>query len=166
MNETIRNSEVVFLLAATTVAEIIFANYLPAALYLDLSLVFVLYIGWNSSPSKGAVSGIAFGLLQDAISGIFLGLNGLSKTLMGFGGAYLSKWLLLEGLVARGILIGLLSAVDEGIVVGMRALLGQTIQQEVWLRILIQVPVTGIVGAVIFHFYDRIKFPEKDFRQV
>ncbi len=156
----------VLLLAATTVAEVVFANYLPAALYLDLSLVLVLYIGWNSSPSKGAVSGIAFGLLQDAVSGIFLGLNGLSKTLMGFGGAYLSKWLLLEGLVARGVLIGLLSAVDEGIVVGMRALLGQTIQQEVWLRILIQVPVTGIVGAVIFHFYDRIKFPEKDFRQI
>ncbi len=166
MNESIRNSEVVLLLAATTVAEVVFANYLPAALYLDLSLVLVLYIGWNSSPSKGAVSGIAFGLLQDAVSGIFLGLNGLSKTLMGFGGAYLSKWLLLEGLVARGVLIGLLSAVDEGIVVGMRALLGQTIQQEVWLRILIQVPVTGIVGAVIFHFYDRIKFPEKDFRQI
>ena len=166
MNESIRNSEVALLLAATTVAEVVFANYLPAALYLDLSLVLVLYIGWNSSPSKGAVSGIAFGLLQDAVSGIFLGLNGLSKTLMGFGGAYLSKWLLLEGLVARGVLIGLLSAVDEGIVVGMRALLGQTIQQEVWLRILIQVPVTGIVGAVIFHFYDRIKFPEKDFRQI
>ena len=165
MNETIRNPEVVLLLAATAVAEIVFANYLQAALYLDLSLVFALYIGWNSSPAKGAVSGIAFGLLQDAISGIYLGLNGLSKTLMGFGGAYLSKWLFLEGLFARCVLIGFLSAVDEGIVVGMRAVLGQTIQQEVWLRILIQVPVTGIAGGVIFHFYDRIKFPEKDFRQ-
>ena len=85
---------------------------------------------------------------------------------MGFGGAYLSKWLVLEGLPARCVLIGLLSAVDEGIVVGMRALLGQTIQPEIWLRILIQVPVTGIAGGVIFHFYDRIKFPEKNFRQL
>ena len=166
MNETLRNSEVVLLLAATAVAEIVFANYLPVALHLDLSLVLALYIGWNSSPTKGAVSGFAFGLLQDATSGIYLGLNGLSKTLMGFGGSYLRKWLLLEGLLARCVLIGLLSVVDEGIVVGMRALLGQTIQQEVWLRILIQVPVTGIAGGVIFHFYDRIKFPEKDFRQV
>jgi len=118
LNETLRNSEVVLLLAATAVAEIVFANYLPVALYLDLSLVLALYIGWNSSPAKGAVSGFAFGLLQDAISGIYLGLNGLSKTLMGFGGAYLSKWLLLEGLPARCVLIGLLSVVDEGIVVG------------------------------------------------
>ncbi|MCZ6877848.1 MAG: rod shape-determining protein MreD, partial [Acidobacteria bacterium] len=101
MNETIRNSEVVLLLAATAVAEIVFANYFPAALYLDLSLVLALYIGWNSSPAKGAVRGFTFGLLKDAISGIYLGLNGLSKTLMGFGGSYLSKWLVLEGFPAR-----------------------------------------------------------------
>ena len=99
-------------MAATAVAEIVFANYLPAALYLDVSLVLALYIGWNSSPAKGAISGFSFGLLQDAISGIYLGLNGLSKTLMGFGGAYLSKWLLLEGLLARCVLIGFLSAVS------------------------------------------------------
>ena len=167
MNEIIRNTEVVVLLAATAVAEIVFANYFPAAIYgLDLSLVFALYIGWHSSPTKGAVCGITFGLLKDAISGIYLGLNGLSKTLMGFGGAYLSKWLLLEGLPARCVLIGLLSALDEGIVVGMGALLGQTIQREIWLRTLIQVPVTGVAGGVIFHVYDRFKFPEKDFRRL
>ncbi len=166
MNETIRNSEVVLLLAATAVAEIVFANYFPAALYLDLSLVLALYIGWNSSPAKGAVRGFTFGLLKDAISGIYLGLNGLSKTLMGFGGSYLSKWLLLEGFPARCVLIGLLSVLDDGIVVGMGALLGQTIQREMWLRTLIQAPITGIAGGLVFHVYDRFKFPQKDFRRL
>ncbi len=166
MNETIRNTEVAFLLAATAVAEIVFANYFPAALYLDLSLVLALYIGWNSTPVKGAVRGFTFGLLKDAISGIYLGLNGLSKTLMGCGGSYLSKWLLLEGFPARCVLIGFLSALDDGIVVGMGALLGQTIQREIWLRTLIQAPVTGVAGGVVFHVYDRIKFPEKDFRRL
>jgi len=166
LNEIIHNTEVVLLLAATAVAEIVFANYFPAALYLDISLVLALYIGWNSSPAKGAVRGFAFGLLKDAISGIYLGLNGFSKTLMGFGGSYLSKWLLLEGFPARCVLIGLLSALDEGIVVGMGALLGQTIQREMWLRTLIQVPVTGVAGSVLFQVYDRFKFPQKDFRRL
>lgn len=156
----------VVLLAVTAVAESLFANYFSAALYLDLPLVFTLYIGWYSSPTRGALCGVGFGWLQDAISGIYLGLNGLSKTLMGFAGAYLSKWLLLEGLLGRSVLIGFLSLLDDAIVVGMSALLGQTIQQEFWLRTLLQMPVTGLVGGVIFALYDRFKFPEKDFRQL
>ncbi|MDA2934489.1 rod shape-determining protein MreD [Acidobacteria bacterium AH-259-D05] len=166
MNEIIRNSEVVLLLAITAVVESLFANYFPVALYLDLPLVFALYIGWYSSPARGAVCGIGFGWLQDAISGIYLGLNGLTKTLMGFGAAYLRKWLIMEGLLARSVLIGLLSLLDDTIVVGIRALLGQTIQQETWVRILIQMPVTGLAGGLFFFIYDRFKFPEKDFRQL
>ena len=166
MNQIIRNSEVVVLLALTAVTESLFANYLPAALYLDLALIFALYIGWYSSPARGAICGIGFGLLQDAISGIYLGLNGLTKTLMGFGASYLSKWLLMEGLLARCVLIALLSLADDLLVVGMRALVGQTIQQEIWLRILIRVPVTGVAGGVFFFVYDRVKFPEKDFSQL
>ena len=114
------------------------------------ALIFALYIGWYSSPARGAICGIGFGLLQDAISGIYLGLNGLTKTLMGFGASYLSKWLLMEGLLARCVLIALLSLADDLLVVGMRALVGQTIQQEIWLRILIRVPVTGVAGGFSF----------------
>ena len=165
MNQTIRNSEVVVLLALTAVTESLFANYFPAALYLDLALIFALYIGWYSSPARGAICGVGFGLLQDAISGIYLGINGLTKTLMGFGASYLSKWLLMEGLLARCFLIALLSLTDDLLVVGIRALVGQTIQQEIWLRTLIRVPVTGVAGGVFFCIYDRIKFPEKDFSQ-
>ena len=166
MNAAVRNPEIVALLALTAVDEIVLANYFPEFLYLDLPLAFTLYIGWYSSPPKGALSGVAFGWLQDAVSGTFLGLNGLSKTLLGFGGSYLSKWLVLEGFVARCVLIGVLSAVDNAVVVGMGALLGQPIQQGVWLRVLVEVPITGVCGGSVFHFYDRVKFPEKDFRRL
>ena len=166
MNQIIRNSEVAVLLALTAVTESLFANYLPVALSLDLSLIFALYVGWYSSPARGAVCGIGFGWLQDAISGLYLGLNGLTKTLMGFGAAYLSKWLVMEGLLAHCVLIGLLSLVDDLLVVGIRALLGQTIQQEIWLRILFRIPITGIAGGLFFFVYDRFKFPEKNFSQL
>ena len=131
MNQIIRNSEVVVLLAFSAMTESLFANYLPVALYLDLPLIFTLYVGWCSSPARGAACGIGFGWLQDAIAGIYLGLNGLTKTLMGFTASYLSKWLGMGGLLVRCVLIGLLSLVDDLLVMGIRALLGQTIQQEV-----------------------------------
>ncbi len=165
MNQIVRNSEVAVLLALTAVTESLFANYLPVALYLDLPLIFALYVGWHSSPSRGALCGIGFGWLQDAISGIYLGVNGLTKTIMGFGASYLSKWLLVEGLLARCILIGLLSLADDLLVAGMRALLGQTVHPEIWLRMLIRVPITGVAGGIFFFVYDWVKFPEKDFSQ-
>lgn len=165
MNAVIRNLEVVLLLVATAVAQIVFANYFPQALYLDLPLLFALYIGWHGSPAKGALCGTAFGWLQDAISGTYLGLNGLSKTLIGFGGSYLSKWLVLEGFWARCIVIGVLSLVDNSVVAGMGVLLGQPIVQKVWLWILVEVSVTGLLGGGIFQIYDRLKFPPKDFRR-
>ncbi len=165
MNQIIRNSEVVVLLAFAAMTESLFANYLPVALYLDLPLIFTLYVGWCSSPARGAACGIGFGWLQDAIAGIYLGFNGLTKTLMGFTASYLSKWLVMEGLLVRCVLIGLLSLVDDLLVVGIRALLGQTIQQEVWLRILLRIPITGAAGGIFFLVYDRFKFPEKDFSQ-
>lgn len=163
MNAAIRNSEVVFALAITSVAQIVFANYLPLALYLDLPLLFTLYIGWHSSPFKGAVCGTAFGWVQDAISGTYLGFNGLSKTLVGFSAPYLNKWLVLEGFWARCLVIGALSVVDNSMVIGMRFLMEQAIQEGIWLRVLVEVPVTGVLGGTIFQFCDHIKFPHKGF---
>jgi rod shape-determining protein MreD len=165
LNQIVRNSEVAVLLALTAMTQSLFANYLPVALYLDLPLIFTLYIGWYSSPARGAICGIGFGWLQDAISGIYLGFNGLTKTLIGYTASYLSKWLVMEGLLARCVLIGLLSLADDLLVVAIRALLGQTIQQAVWLRILFRVPITGVAGGIFFLVYDRVKFPEKDFSQ-
>ena len=144
----------------------LFANYFPTALYLDLPLVLTLYVGWHSSPVKGAGCGVAFGWLQDAISGIFLGLNGLSKTLLGFGGSYLSRWLVLDAPLSKCAMLAGLCVLDNAVVVGMGALLGQPVPQGIWLRSAIEVPVTGIAGALICGIYDRFKFPPKDFRQL
>ena len=165
MNQTIRNSEVVVLLTLTAMTESLFANYIPLAPYLDLPLIFTLFVGWYSSPVRGAACGIGFGWLQDVISGIYLGLNGFSKTLGGFTASHLSKWVAMEGLLARCFLVGILSLGNDLLVVGIRALLEQTIQQEIWLQILFKMPITGVAGGIFFFVYGRVKFPEKNFSQ-
>ncbi len=166
MNETIGKKEIAVLLAITAVVGSVFTSYIPGAVYLDLPLVFTLYIGWHSSPAKGAASGAIFGWLQDAVFGMFLGLNGSSKTILGFLGAYLSKWLVLEQLFARFVMLGLLSLLDNVMVAGIAIILGQPLPHGFWLRTLIEIPVTGVAGGIIFQVYDRMKFPQKDFRRL
>ena len=166
MNETIGKKEIAVLLTLTAVVGSVFTSYFPGVAYLDLSLVFTLYIGWHSPPAKGAACGSLFGWLQDAIFGMFLGLNGSSKTILGFLGAYLGKWLVLEQLFARFVMLGFLSFLDNGIVAGIATLLGQPLPHGFWLRTLIEIPVTGVAGGIIFQVYDRVKFPQKDFRRL
>ncbi len=166
MNETIGKKEIAVLLAITAVVGSVFTSYIPGAVYLDLPLVFTLYVGWYSSPTKGAACGAMFGWLQDAVFGMFLGLNGSSKTILGFMGAYLSKWLVLEQLFARFVMLGLLSILDNGMVAGIAIILGQPLPHGFWLRALIEIPVTGVAGGIIFQVYDRMKLPRKDFRRL
>lgn len=166
MAATVGTVESLGLLIVVAGLQFVFANYWPPALYVDFSLILVLYIGWYSSPFRGALWGMAFGLIQDWILGGLWGLNGLSKTVLGFSAHYLSMWVMLEGVVARLVLITLLSLLDSGIVYGMLHLLGQPLGQGVWTYALIKALVTGVAGGLIFRLYDRVKFPPKDFRRI
>ncbi|MGH9339190.1 MAG: rod shape-determining protein MreD [Acidobacteriota bacterium] len=166
MEITIHKLEFVLVLISVVALEIIFANYLPLALHFDLYLVFALYIGWYSTPVKGALSGVTLGLIQDAITGIYLGLNGLSKTVLGFAGAYLGRRVTFESFLSRVILIGMLSLIDRVLILVMLLLLNQPLVEGFWMNALIKATVTGVLGGVIFSIYDRLKHPRKDFRRL
>ncbi len=49
----------------------------------DLLLMIVLYIGFKSGPLRGELSGFLSGLLEDIFSGNLIGINALSKTILG-----------------------------------------------------------------------------------
>ena len=164
--QSFRTIQVLIFLAVTAATQILFNSYLPEALYLDLPLVVVLCIGWHSPPVKAATCGIVFGLMQDTISGIALGFNGLSKTILGFGASYLGSWITLEGISSRLLLIGLLSLLDGAIVYSMFHILQQPSTHTLWPDAVITVPVTAIGGELFFRTYDRIKSPPKDFRHI
>lgn len=164
--QSFRKIEVLILWVATAAAQILFSNYFPEAPYLDLPLIVVLCIGWHSPPSKAATCGILFGLMQDIISGIAWGFNGLSKTILGFGASYLSSRVTLEGIFSRLLFIGLLSLLDGAIVYSMFHLLQQPSMHMLWQDAAIRVPVTAIGGEVFFRTYSRIKFPPRDFRHI
>ena len=50
----------------------------------DLALIFVVYCGIHFQRNAGVGAGFLVGLLQDFLSGRLLGVNTLSKSLIGF----------------------------------------------------------------------------------
>lgn len=158
--------EVLALFTATAGIQLLLTSLLPSAAYLDLPLIVVIYISWYSAPFKGAACGMIFGLLQDLISGIYLGLNGLSKTMFGFAVAYLSTWIFCERFFQRLLVIAVLSLLDNTVVFGLLALLKQPLVEWLWAHVLIKALVTGVGGGFFFRAADRIKFPPKDFRRL
>jgi rod shape-determining protein MreD len=50
----------------------------------DLLVAFVVYLGWMRGPIAGTLGGFLVGLIQDLDAPGLLGLNALSKTIVGF----------------------------------------------------------------------------------
>lgn len=166
LNGVVQKWEVGVLLLLSSCVQVLCARYFPVALYLDLSLLIVLYIGWYSSPARGAATGTVFGLVQDAVCRTFLGLNGLTKTIIGFAASLLSKVFRLEDVLSRIILIAAVSALDSVVLYLMLRLLEQQVGPRFWIDTLIKALVTGAAGGIGSRFYDHFKFPKKDFRGV
>lgn len=144
--------------------EVLEAKILPSALHVHCLFIAVLYLAWYTTPLKGAVAGSLLGLVEDYLFGLYLGLNGLSKTLIGFFMPYLSRRTSAELGSMRLLLIGVIALFDRGIVFGMLYLLTQRGPETSISAILSSAFVTGLAGEVCFRLYDRFRFPPSNFR--
>ncbi len=165
MAHIVRPREVLYFLLGIAALEVLQSSYFPAGRYLDFPLVIVTYIGWYSSAPKGAGCGIGLGLVQDFFLSPYLGLNGLSKTAVGFISAYLSKWIAWEGFLPRMVLITLLSLLDSAMVYGMLALLNPVVTVNQGIDVLLRSGITGVGGGALLVVYERVKLSSRDFRR-
>lgn len=152
---------VLFLLAG--LGEVVEGKILPPALHIHFLFIVVLYLAWYSIPLKGAFAGTVIGLAEDYLFGFYLGLNGLSKALIGFFVPYLSRWTSAELGFMRWFLIVGISLLDRGIVYGMLYLLTQREPETSFSAILMSAFVTGLAGELFFRMYDRFRFPPSNF---
>lgn len=153
-------------LLIAAVLELIQSNILPGFLQPKWSLVFVLYIGWYSSAIKAAFCGTIFGLLEDFLMGLLFGLNGLSRTVLGYFVSWLSRWVATEGGLIRALCIAGLSFLETLIIFVLLLILRSELPQFIWWEELLKSVVTGIVGEFVFRFYDGMRLPPADFRKI
>jgi rod shape-determining protein MreD len=157
-------TEILLLLLLAGSFEILLSRALPELRrYLDLPLILVLYLSLHSTAAKGAFWGTCFGLLSDLLLGTLMGLNGLSKTLIGCLVGLLRLRAAAEGVLGRMLLLGAAASLDTILIVAILDLLGQPLSNSLLLFIAGRSCVTSLVGVFVFHGYDRIKFPPKDF---
>lgn len=157
-------TEILILLLLAGSFEILLGRALPELRrYLDLPLILVLYLSLHSSAAKGAFWGTCFGLLSDLLVGTLLGLNGLSKTLIGYLVGLLRVRASAESVLGRIFLLAAAAALDTVLMVAILDLLGQPFPDGSVSFIAIRSCVAAVAGVFIFRGYDRIKFPPKNF---
>lgn len=166
MQDTFSKKELLALFLGTAAVQLLLARTFPAGLLVDLALIFTVYISRLSDPVRSAVAGMLFGLLQDAVLGLSLGINGISKTLIGFAAASTKKWAAPESWPARAVFLAVLAIADNLLVYGTLALLGQAFRRGYGIDIASEAALTAAAGVLIFQLYDRVKFPRKDFRRL
>lgn len=76
--------DVVVLIVAMILQATFLYRFEIAGIRPDLLVAFVVYLGWMRGPIAGAAGGFLVGLIQDLDAPGPLGLNALSKTIVGF----------------------------------------------------------------------------------
>lgn len=131
----------------------------PLQTYLDLFLVTAVAFGVVRGRTTGMLSGTVGGLIQDAFSGGLLGLNGLSKTTVGYLAGIVIRWLIVRGWAARFLFFFLASAVDLLIL----AIVGLAIERPAVIddgvSALILCAGNGLVGTIVLGLVDRNQKP-------
>jgi rod shape-determining protein MreD len=152
------------LLLLSLLLDFLQSRFLPLYLNLDWTLIFVFYIGWSTNSIKGSISGTIFGITQDFLLGMMIGLNGAIKTIIGYAASYLSTILNpeLEGMM-RFFLIAIISFINNLLVYQSHNLLSNGPGDMPFLTILAGSLLTGIAGDLFFRILDRLQSGPKKF---
>ena len=124
----------------------------------DFPLLVTIYFGVaRRRPIVGLITGALIGTVQDAFSHLYIGLNGIAKTIIGFLASSLGVKLDVENpgsrflmTVAFYLLHQIILAVIDVLLVGVR-------EPFHWGHILIAAVANGLLAVVIFMLLDKLK---------
>ena len=133
----------------------------PGMMLLDLPLLVTIFFAVSRrSPIAGALTGAIIGLLQDALTGQPIGVNGLAKTVIGYIGASIGLRIDVDALPTRLLLTFVFSLLNGLLLYGIvRHLLGLEAERLLWRHELLRAAVNTTVGVPLFYLLDRAKRP-------
>ncbi len=108
--------DVALALVIAFVAQTVVGRYLPfLSSYLDLFTVVVAGFGLIRGRMVGLATGSVAGLVQDAFSGSLLGLNGMSKTTVGYLAGIAGRHLIVRSWSTRAVFFMVATLLDMAI---------------------------------------------------
>jgi rod shape-determining protein MreD len=133
----------------------------PKLAILDLPLIATIFFAvGRRSPIAGTLTGAAIGLLQDALTNQYIGINGITKALIGYAAASIGFKVDVESVPTRLLMIFAFCLAQSGLLYLIQNhLLGQHMQM-MWLHELLRAVVNTLVAIPIFYLLDRTKSDE------
>ena len=125
----------------------------------DLALILTVYCATLLRENGGIAMGFGLGFVQDCLSGGILGINTLSKSLIGFTFATLKSKLVVEGFVPIAAFLFVSSIVD-GLVFYVASLIlfkSGTPWGILFSNLLVFAIYNALIGPVLFYFMDKNK---------
>jgi rod shape-determining protein MreD len=125
---------------------------------LDLPLLVTIYfsVGWRN-PIAGTVTGTVIGLVQDALTGRPLGINGISQCVVGFCAASLGVKIDVENPGTRLLINFAFTLLNIGIYLFIVHHMLALNERTNWLHEAIKSVINSIVGVFLFDILDRVR---------
>ena len=105
----------ILLVLLFSIQSAVLGGFSVAGIVPDLALIYVVYCGIFFPGSRGAVMGLVVGFIQDCLSGGLLGINTLSKSLIGFFFSTLKDKLFVEGILPICLFV-VASSIFDGLI--------------------------------------------------
>ena len=148
------------------IAAILLQALLPRAMprlaILDLPLVVTIFFAVSRrSPVAGTMTGAIIGLLQDALTGRPIGVNGMAKALIGYVAASIGVQVDVEALTTR-LLMNFVFCLLQSFLLYLidSRLLGMTGHHVLWKHELLRAAVNTAIAIPIFFLLDSAKRTE------
>ena len=131
----------------------------PQLFFLDLPLLVTIFFAVSRrSPIAGAITGCLIGLLEDALTGQPIGVNGLAKSVIGYIGASIGLRVDVEALTTRVLMNFIFSLLNSLLLyLIVRHLLGLGGHLLLWRHELLRAGVNTAVSIPLFFALDRLK---------
>ena len=126
----------------------------------DPALIFVVYCGIHFQKNGGIRMGILVGFFQDCLSGGLLGINTLSKGLIGLFFSALKDKIIVEGILPISYFLFAASLFDGLIYfTAMTGLMGALIKGDFLLSNVVFFGIyNAAVGLFLFHIFDKGRY--------
>ena len=131
----------------------------PSLLILNLPLIAVIYFSVaRRNPILGALTGASIGLLQDALTGLPIGINGIAKTVIGYIASSIGLQVDVDNITTRILMNFGFSILQSALLfLIQRYLLGEAYVRGGWLHELYRALLTTAVAIPLFLLLDRTK---------
>ena len=144
-------------LGTAALAQALLSHYVPvAARYCDLFTILVVYYGLTCPPSAAMAMGTGAGLVEDALVGSILGMNGFKKTLIGYLVGTIGSLFMLNQAIQRFGILFAATVFDPLAGWGLSVAVGRSFVFPDTLHLLERGLGNGVLGLLFFWVASRL----------